>query len=407
MKRHTLLAFVVAVFAVAVIPAFTANDAEECTSLVATGSGTVDGASLLWKNRDNPNELSNKVVFVDDKPYSYLAVVDGDPGNGRLAWASLNAVGFGLANTATDNLPPSEPSGSPSVLMGDGVRTCATVDEFEQFLQRNFGKNRGTRSNFLAVDAKGGAAIFETHAHGYKRLNATDAPEQYLGNTNFSRSGTPDEGHGYLRFDREAELLKRVPGGRLSPAYILQAMSRDLGHSLLRHPEREQWRTFSPDTPVWLHTVYTIDRPTTASAIVIQNVKPGEDPIRATMWVILGEPLTSVAVPLWVAAGTPPPELWQGEEATLLIESARIKNVLRPLKSAERREYVDVTRLDNSAGTGWLPTTLAAERQNLEEADQLLKRKASVAELAAFEKLAASRTLALLKKTATGQPKTN
>jgi hypothetical protein len=406
MKRFTLLALLL-IALTGITTVWTADQGEECTSLVATGAGTVDGASLLWKNRDNPSELSNKVVFVDDKPYSYLALVDGDPGNGRLAWASLNAAGFGLANTATDNLPPSEPSGNPSILMGDAVRTCATVDEFEHFLQRNFGRNRGTRSNFLAVDAKGGAAIFETHAHGFKRLNAAEAPEQYLGNTNFSRSGTPDQGHGYLRFDREAELLKRVPGGRLSPGYVLQTMSRDLGHPLLHHPERDQWRTFPPDTPVWLHTNYTIDRPSTASAIVIQEVKPGEDPSRATMWVILGEPLTSVAVPLWVAAGTPPPELWQGEEAGLLKESARIKKVLRPLKSAERGEYIDVTRLDNSAGTGWLPTTLAAERQNLDEAEQLLKRKATVAELAAFEKLAASRTLALLKKTAAGTPKTN
>ena len=116
------------------------------------------------------------------------------------------------------------------------------------------------------------------------------------------------------------------------------------------------------------------------------------------MWVILGEPLTSVAVPLWVAAGAPPAELWEGKEAPLLKESARIKNVLRPLKSAERREYVDVTRLDNSAGTGWLPSILRAESENIAQANELLKRKANIAELAAFEKAAASRTLALLQR---------
>lgn len=398
MKRHTLLALVFVVFALAVLPVWTVNDAEECTSVVATGAGTVDGGSLLWKNRDNPNALSNKVVFVEDKPYSYLALVDAEPGNGRLAWAALNAAGFAVANTATDNLPPNEPSGNPAILMADAARTCATVDEFEQFLRRNFGKNRGTRSNFLAVDAKGGAAIFETHLTGTRRLNAAETPEQYLGNTNFSRSGAVDQGHGYLRFDREAALLKRAPAARLSVDFVLDVMARDLGHPLVRHPEREQWRTFPPDTPVWLHTNYTIDRPSTASVVVIQNVRPGEDPRRATMWVILGEPLTSVAVPLWVAAGTPPTELWEGNEAALFTESARLKEILRPLKSAERREYLDVTRLDNSAGTGWLPATLAAERQNLAQAKDLLRRNASVAELAAFEKTAAARTLAVLRK---------
>jgi hypothetical protein len=377
-----------------------ATDAEECTSLIATGTGTVDGAPLLWKNRDNPGELSNKVVFVDDKPYSYLALVDGDPANGHLAWASLNTAGFGLANTATTNLPPLEPSGNPAILMGDAARTCATVDEFEQFLKQNFGKNRGTRSNFLVVDAKGGSAIFETHATGFTRLNAADVPEQYLGNTNFSRSGTVDQGGGYMRFDREAALLKAAPGGRLSVDYVFQIMARDLGHPLLQHPERAQWKTFPPDKPVWLHTNYTIDRPSTASAVVIHEVKPGEDPRLATMWVILGEPLTSVAVPLWVSAGTPPAELWEGQDAPILKESARLKNLLRPLKSAERREYVDVTRLDNSAGTGWLPATLAAERENVTQAEALLKRNPTAAELAAFEKMVAARTLALLQKTA-------
>ncbi len=378
--------------------AWTAADLEECTSVVATGSGTIDGASLLWKNRDNPSELSNKVVFADEKPYGYLALVDGEPANGRLAWAALNAAGFAVANTATTNLPPMEPSGSPSVLMGDAARTCATVDDFEQFLKRNFGKNRGTRSNFLAVDARGGAAIFETHANGFTRLNAADTAEHYLANTNFSRTGTPDQGGGYLRFDRESALLKRAPAGRLSTGFVLETLSRDLGHPLLRHPDRAEWRTFPPDAPVWLHTNYTIDRPSTASAVVIQNVKPGEDPGRAIMWVVLGEPLTSVAVPLWVAAGTPPAELWDGKDAPLEKEAARLKDQLRPLKAAERREYVDVTRLDNAAGTGWLPAILAAERQNLSEADELLKRNPSPGELAAFEKMVAARTLKALEK---------
>jgi recombinational DNA repair protein (RecF pathway) len=47
----------------------------------------------------------------------------------------------------------------------------------------------------------------------------------------------------------------------------------------------------------------------------------------------------------------------------------------------------------------WLPATLAAERENVAQAAELLKRNASASELADFEKLAASRTLALLRKT--------
>jgi|WetSurMetagenome_2_1015567.scaffolds.fasta_scaffold799661_2 hypothetical protein len=69
--------------------ASTVNDDEQCTALVAAGAATVDGVSLLWKNRD-ADALSNKVVFVEEQPYSYLALVNADPGNGRLAWAAVN-----------------------------------------------------------------------------------------------------------------------------------------------------------------------------------------------------------------------------------------------------------------------------------------------------------------------------
>ena len=61
---------------------------------------------------------------------------------------------------------------------------------------------------------------------------------------------------------------------------------------------------------------------------------------------------------------------------------------------------MDVTRLDNSAWTGWLPATLAAERENFAQAKDLLKRNPSATELAAFQKAVAARTLALLRKTA-------
>jgi hypothetical protein len=407
-KKVTMVALLVLLFGAG---SWTTGDSgEECTSLVATAGGTVDGAPLLWKNRDNSRALSNKVVFVEEKPYSYLALVNAEHPHGRLAWAALNSAGFAVANTATSNLPPAPaPAGaarassassspSPALIMADAARSCATVDEFEQFLKRYRGRDTMTRSNFLALDARGTASIFETHALGFKRLDASATAEKYIGNTNFSRSGEADEGHGYLRFDRLATLLKAAPGGHLSTEHILQVMSRDVGHPLLHRLGRSEWSKLPADKPAWLHTNYTINRPSTASVVVIHGVRPGEDPNRTTMWVILGEPLTSIAVPLWVAAGQPPAELWEGKDAALSLEAARLKDLLRPLSSAERDEYLDLTRLDNAAGSGWLPATLAAEREILRQAEQLLKGTPTPAQLAAFQKTAAARALAVLKK---------
>ncbi len=116
------------------------------------------------------------------------------------------------------------------------------------------------------------------------------------------------------------------------------------------------------------------------------------------MWVVLGEPVCSVAVPLWVAAGAPPSALWEGDHAALSLESQRLKDLLRPLKARERREYADLTRLDNAGGTGWLPKLLAAETETLDQVPALLAKNPSPAELAAFQKAAADRALAVLKE---------
>jgi hypothetical protein len=373
------------------------NDRQECSTLVASGAATSDRAPLMWKNRDT-DQLSNKVVFVEERPFSYLALVNANDASGRMAWAGVNSAGFAIANSVAYNLPlvSGEQQDLEGIIMADALRTGSTIADFEQQLKRSMGPNFGSRANFLAIDAQGGAAIFEVHNHGYKRLDAADSPEKYLVNTNFSRSGTEDQGAGYLRFDRETALLRTLPAGALSHGNILQIVSRDLGHALLRNPERADWKKLPADTPYWIHTNYTINRPSTSAAVVVHGVKPGEDPRRTTMWVVLGEPVTSIAVPLWATAGTPPPELWDGKDAPLCEEALRIKNVLRPLKSRERREYLDLTRLDNSAGTGWLPTTLSVERDIFQKTQDLLEKDPSASELAAFEKATAERVLSVL-----------
>jgi hypothetical protein len=372
--------------------------AQECTTAVFSIGATADGRPILWKNRDT-DKLSNKVVYVADTPHAYLGVVNADDPDGRMVWGGLNAVGFAIANSVAYNLPQEagEEADLEGMIMADALRTCATVDDFEQYLTRNLGPDLGSRANFITIDAKGGAAIFETHNNGFKRLDVAPSPTHYLANTNFSRSGTPDAGSGYLRFDRETTLLEAVPAGRFTPSWVLQTAARDLGHALLQHPPRETWRTFPADRPVWVHTNYTINRASTASVMVVHGVKPGEDPRRATLWVGLGEPVCTIAVPLWVAAGTPPPALWEGAHSALAAESSRIKSLLRPLKARERKEYADLTRLENAAGTGWLPGLLAAENDLMIETAALLSKNPSAADLAAFQKAAVERVLARLK----------
>jgi hypothetical protein len=235
--------------------------AQECTTAIFSAAATADGRPILWKNRDT-DKLSNKVVFVDDKPYSYLGIVNADDADGRMVWAGLNGAGFSIANSVAYNLPAKngEQQDLEGMVMADALRTCATVADFERLLQHNLGPDIGCRTNFLVMDAQGGASIFETHNHGFKRLDAAATPERYLANTNFSRSGTADAGAGYLRFDRESALLAAAPPSAFTPQWVLQVASRDLGHALLAHPAREEWKKLPAGKPYWIHTNYTIDR---------------------------------------------------------------------------------------------------------------------------------------------------
>jgi hypothetical protein len=375
-----------------------ASGGEECTTAVITGVATVDGRPILWKNRDTDSR-SNKVVYVPAQPYAYLAVVDAVSPSGRLAWGGVNAAGFAIINSVAYNLPrkAGEMEDLEGFVMADALRLCATVADFEAFLKANLGPDLGSRTNYCVIDAGGGAAIFEVHNHGYKRLDASAASGGYLLNTNFSRSGTADEGRGYLRFDRESELFKEVPAGTLTHGFVLQDVSRDLGHALLRHPPRSSWKEMSAASPVWVHSNYTINRLSTASSILIHGVKKGEDPRRATLWVILGEPVCSIAVPLWVAAASVPPELREGDDAPIVREALRLKGVVHPLKGADREEYLDVTRLDNAEGSGWLPGNLKLETEILEETARFLTRERTAGELEEHEKRVSGEVLKRLR----------
>jgi tetratricopeptide (TPR) repeat protein len=407
---NRMVRLMVAVSALSVMAAgrgLVAAESEECTTLVAAGPATSRGGPLFWKNRDT-NTLSNKVVLVTEQPYSFLALVDADDSAGRAAWAGVNTAGFAIANTASYNLPQPANEGreQEGVVMAEALRTCRTVDDLERLLERRKGKRLGVRTNFFAIDASGGAVIIETHNHGHTRYDASSFPGNRIANTNFSRSGGVDEGSGYMRFDRASELLETVAPDRLNAATILDVLSRDLGHPLLQHPPRAAWKTLPADRPYWVHSNYTIDRPSTASAVIVDGVRPGQDPRLTTMWVALGEPVTTIAVPLWIAAGTPPEELWQGKDAPISAEAARLKAALRPLKSRERNEYADITRLDNAAGTGWLPGLMAVERQIMDETAAFLDTSPGNEALGEFQRKMAARALAAL-KAVDGAPRTD
>lgn len=370
-----------------------------CTTAVLNGKATLKGIPMLWKNRDT-NVLSNKVIFVKDEPYSYLALVNAAETSGRWAYAGLNETGFAIMNSVAYNLPKksTEMEDLEGLIMADALRTCRRVQDFEKYIRKNMGASLGSWANFGVIDGDGAAVLFEIHNHGYEKYDTRESECNYLINSNFSRSGEPGKGAGYLRFYRAAELFGRIPSGKISRIDILGTIARDFGHGLLDHPGIEELKTLPHDKPVWIMSRDTINRTSTAAAVVIEGRKTGEASSLACMWVTMGEPVCSVALPLWVEAADSPAPLHEGDMSPICREALRIKQLIHPYSESDREDYLNVVRLDNAAGNGFLPLLMRLEQEIFEETDRFIKKRRRAAELKRFQERMAQKVLETLKK---------
>jgi hypothetical protein len=393
MKRRTSLSLAMLL---AILLAVAPPHGRGCTTAVVGAAAGAGGRPLLWKNRDT-DFLNNKVLFVSETPYSYLALVNAEDRSGRWAYAGLNAAGFAIFNSVAYNLPEAggEMKDLEGTIMADALRRCASVDDFESYLRESLGPSLGSLANFGVIDARGGAAIFEVSNRAFRKHAVADAAAGYLVNTNFARSGEPGAGAGYLRFERASALLRALPPAGISVEALLGRVSRDTGHALLGQPSFPEFRAQTARKPLWLCTRDTIDRESTSAAVVVVGRGAGGAP--ATLWVQLGEPLCSVAVPLWVEAGAVPAALREGATAPLLQEALRLKKLARPYEESDRREYLLASRLDNREGSGFLPGLLAAEREIFARSEAFLATAPSAAAMAAFQEEMALKALAALK----------
>ncbi len=380
-----------------VLSFFRPGPGHACTTAVISPGASALNRPMLWKNRDT-DFMNNKVIFVSESPLSYLALVNADDRSGRWAYAGLNSAGFAIFNSMAYNLP--EKSGEmkdlEGTIMADGLRKCSTVADFENYIRENLGPSLGSKANFGVLDAAGETALFEVSNHAYEKHLAHDFPEKYIINTNFARSGEAKTGAGYLRFARASYLFSQILPGRISHRQILSQFSRDTGHALVQQPAFPQFKDISGKKPFWIDTHDTIDRESTSAAVVVCGRLPGRENSLATLWVMLGEPLFTIAVPMWVEAGAAPAPLAQGEKAAMYLESNRLRNKARPYPESDRRAYLDSTRLENREGTGFLPRLLKTETEIFDLTEEFLKLPHTPEELSAFQNHMAEKALATL-----------
>lgn len=312
-KLQKFIAIVCFVHAFALTTAFPAA-LRACTTAVISGKATVDGRPLLWKNRDR-SFVHNEVVILDKGKYRAAAVINA--GSGTSIWMGVNEAGFCIENSVTNDLAVKGAKGPGNgSFMKEALLTCATVEDFRALLERTNQSGRSTRANYGVIDAQGGAVLFETSATSFKAFDANDpkvAPHGIVVRSNFSMTGQNftssqsaediKELYSSDRFLRAQDLFNQQLENRIDNSFVIRNCMRDMadGEGCCIPGSVNAIEETLPD---FIETKHTISRTTTVSAAVFHGVQPGEDPRLTTMWVAVGDPKFSVAVPCWASCNT-------------------------------------------------------------------------------------------------------
>ena len=337
------------------------TDAWSCTTFLMSGKNTPDGRPLLYKNRDT-GTLDNALVYFTDGKYDYIGIVDAKESWKREVWGGFNSAGFAIMNTAAYNNNTGDTTklaDREGEVMKMALATCATLADFEKMLT-DMAKPVGVDANFGVIDAQGGAAYYETGNFAFKKIDANDpalAPHGLLIRTNFSFTGNPDVGFGYIRYETASEALNMaVAQKKLEPQYLLNNLSRNLSNSLTRLNLSDDMPASASDA-TYRYFEDFIPRTSTASVMLVVGAAKGEDPANAMMWTLAGFPLTTVAVPVWVSAGKTMPSVVSMKDnmhAPLCDAAMALKRQLFPITRGSGGKYMNVALLLNGEKTGFL-----------------------------------------------------
>lgn len=348
------------------------NDISACTSAVVGAKASAHGRPMLWKHRDTSN-IDNKVEYVapENGSYGYVALFNADDLKLEQAWTGMNDVGFAIMNTASYNIKddnvPAKKMDREGYLMTIALKSCRTVDDFEKLLN-TLPRPMGVEANFGVIDAEGGAAYFETNNHSFVRFNVSDSPEDILIRSNYSHSGRPNEGYGFIReANAEHLLLSKARESAVSPEYLTEDVSRSFYHDLYK-------RDFSSDSCMVVDQDF-IPRYKSCATIVIEGCVPVKDAAELMpgalskeyiMWTGLGYPPCSEIVPVWCSPSGVDNSLrglLPGGHSEMSDRVKARRNEVFPIKKGSGDRYIDMNRLFNKEGIGYVQILTKQNRE--------------------------------------------
>lgn len=333
-----------------------------CTSAIIGADRTANGRPLLWKHRDT-SAIDNKVEHVGQSAdgFGYTGLFNASDSLLRECWTGFNSEGFAIMNTASYNIKdddvPEKDMDKEGLVMTLALRKCRTVDDFQNMLD-TLPRPMGVEANFGVIDATGAGAYFETNNDSYIRINLEDSPDHVLVRTNYSHKGRPEEGFGYIR---EANAIRHlapfVENSNVTPELLTEVVSRSFYHSLFD-------RDFLADpNQRWVIDQDFIPRYKSCAVIVIEGSIPSmktENRKRKTdyvMWTGLGYPPVSVIYPVVYGPDGVHPDLrgLQPDGHSKASDEAKARrNRVFPRNYDNGDKYIDLERLRNAEGTGYL-----------------------------------------------------
>jgi len=353
---------------------------EECTAGVASGRATTDGRPLLWKTRD-AGATDNEVIWNTTGTYHFVSVISaGAPSS---SWMGVNDKGFSIINTLSTDLKAGTTGMGNGTFMAYALQECATVQEFEELLKETNETGRRTNTNFGVIDATGAAALFETAGHEYWRYDAEDTEKGYILRTNFARNGDRSEADPPYSMDRflqtEQLMIDFYRTDKIDFKEIVKTQVRSFGNSDGELIDIPFTGTIEGHDRGYYPNNSSISRNSSVSFAIVHGVAPEEDTRLSTMWTILGQPSTGIAVPYWPVGDTPPAA--DGPDTAPLSDAA---NMIRRELYEEPAEadspgrrvrplFINTLELRDEAGEGIWKITIPVEDSIIAETEGSLE----------------------------------
>ena len=350
-----------------------------CTTFVISGRYTADGKPMLFKNRDTDQE-QNSLAYFNDGRFKYIGLVDGAKEWSKMVWGGYNESGFAIMNSAAYNNNIGDTTkfiDQEGVIMKLALQTCQSLSDFENLLD-SLPKPMGLDANFGVVDAFGGAAYYETGNYDFTKFDANDpflAPNGILVRTNHSQRGDLTKGFGFCRYNTAVGALNQAAADKtITPQFLFNNLSRNLTHSLTK---TDLWADLpeNRDIPEFKFFIDYIPRVSTASAILIVGAKDKEHVKDAMMWTILGFPLTSVAIPTWIAGGSVLPQTVTMDEkfkSPICSAALKFKAECFPITYDKGFNYINLSVVINQQENGYIQLLQPIEKEIFDKADLLI-----------------------------------